>query len=702
MKDIYFENYNKVEGLKDSRSQNFPHNLENENSMAIAEELAEIGYWEWDTATDELYWSDGIFHILGVPANDTKMTTAMLCSFTHHADRTRLSELIQNTLLNKSSYQTEYRLYCPRGERTVRESAKVITDKIGHIKMIGAIQDVTDTNAVRKAQVRLGNVIEASPYLIATISPTGQLLYINSAGKKLIHLSENEALGSINVLQFLQKNEFRKWKAHFSKAARELHPLALNCMIKSGSKELIPVHMTIIGHQDKDGIIEYFSVIARDISEEKRLEREIVYQATHDTLTGLPNRSTLMKILKQWAEKPDISAVRSAILFVDLNNFKRINDSLGHTVGDKVLIEIANRLKNCVRKSDFVARWGGDEFIVIIRITVDTGIVSRAVEQMIQTIEQPILIDSDEYLITPSIGISLCPKDGTDAEELIKNADMAMYHAKRETGRKYEFYTNCLSEKELEQLTVRNDLHKGLLRDELEVYLQPLFETKTRKLVGAEALIRWNHPKRGLVSPERFIPIAEETGLITEIDSLVIQKVCEKLRMWTLVYKRKFHVAVNISPKQFDNDRLFQIIEQGAKSISSELLEIEITESAIMKNERNTVERLKWLRSLGIRLALDDFGTGFSSLNHLRLFSTDTIKIDQAFVNEIVTKPEVAAITQSLILLAHSLSMKVVAEGVETEEQFDLLHQFGCDTVQGFLFSKPLPIPAFETKYLLL
>jgi diguanylate cyclase (GGDEF)-like protein len=700
MEDIYFENYNKIEGLKDSRSQNFPHNLENENSMAIAEELAEIGYWEWNTSTDELYWSDGIFHILGITAKEAKMTTAMLCSFTHHTDRTRLLELIHNTLLNKSKYQTEYRINCPRGERTVRESAKVITDKTGHIKMIGVIQDVTDTNAVRKAQVRLGNVIQASPYLIATISPKGQLLYINDAGKKLIHLSENETLVSINVLQFLQKNEFRKWKSHFSKPTRALYPLTLDCMIKSDSKQLIPVHITIIGHQDKDGFIEYFSVIARDVSEEKRLEREIVYQATHDTLTGLPNRSTLMKLLKQWVQKPDISAMRSATLFIDLNNFKRINDSLGHTVGDRVLIEIANRLKNCVRKSDFVARWGGDEFIVIIRVTVDIGIVSRAVEHMIQAIEQPILIDSDEYLITPSIGISLCPKDGTNAEELIKNADMAMYHAKRETGRKYEFYTSCLTEKELEQLTVRNDLHKGLLRDELEVYLQPLIETKTRKLVGAEALIRWNHPKRGLVPPERFIPIAEETGLITEIDSLVIQKVCEKLRKWTNVYKSKFHIAVNISPKQFDNDRLFQIIEQGAKSISSELLEIEITESAIMKNERNTVEKLKWLRSLGIRLALDDFGTGYSSLNHLRLFSTDTIKIDQAFVNEIVTKPEVAAITQSLILLAHSLSMKVVAEGVETEEQFDLLHQFGCDIVQGFLFSKPLPIATFEEKYL--
>ncbi len=248
--------------------------------------------------------------------------------------------------------------------------------------------------------------------------------------------------------------------------------------------------------------------------------------------------------------------------------------------------------------------------------------------------------------------------------------------------------------------TIRNDLQKALTRNELEVYYQPFINLSTMNLIGAEALIRWNHPAHGLMTPAYFIPIAEETGLITAIDRFVIQKVCSELHEWNLTFGESLRIAVNISTKQFDDDEFILMLEDSIRLICPQSLELEITESAIMKNERSTLEKIKRLKELGLNLSLDDFGTGYSSLNYLRLFSTDTIKIDQAFVNEITSKPEVAAITQSLIMLAHDLSMKVVAEGVETEEQLEQLRRYGCDIVQGYLFSMPLPLEEFKVKFL--
>jgi diguanylate cyclase (GGDEF)-like protein len=390
------------------------------------------------------------------------------------------------------------------------------------------------------------------------------------------------------------------------------------------------------------------------------------------------------------------------VLFLDLDRFKKINETLGHDIGDKLLLEVAKRLEKCVRKSDTVARLGGDEFSVILDDLQDTKFVAVVARKILNTLSKPIFIEDYELYATSSIGISLFPDDSEDVDGLMRCADTAMYRAKEAGKNNYQYYTADMNTRAFEFLLLESGLRKALDNDELVVFYQPVIDLSTSKLIGMEALLRWQHPEKGMISPGDFIPLAEETGLIEPIGDWVLRAACEQNKQWQDDGYPAVKVSVNMSARQFSKKNLVENISNILEEtgLKPEYLGIEITESVIMQDVKSTISKLQKLHKMGISLAIDDFGTGYSSLSYLKLFPINDLKIDRSFVFNITTDSTDAAIAASVIVLAHSMNLNVVAEGVETKEQLEVLRKQGCDYVQGFLFSRPLSakefVPFFE------
>lgn len=444
---------------------------------------------------------------------------------------------------------------------------------------------------------------------------------------------------------------------------------------------------------DETGRVVYFIGVQTDITEHKRDEERLAYQSTHDALTGLPNRNLLKDRLQQAIAQTDRSNDSVALLFLDLDHFKLINDSLGHAAGDRMLLSVAERLHACVREGDTVSRHGGDEFVLVLSGIEKSHHVVTICEKIFQTIADPFLIQGHNFNITCSIGIALYPQDGQDTATLFKYADMALYQAKDQGRNHYQFFSNEMNERMIERVTLDEALRSAIANDELFVHYQPLLSLGTGQLVGLETLVRWQHPKFGMVSPVRFIPIAEESALIANIGEWVLRKACQDMRTWLDHGLTGFQVAVNVSPRQFRDPKLADRIEQilAEHRIEPSMLSLEITETVLMQDTASSEATLLQLKRLGIDLALDDFGTGYSSLSYLKRFPFDRVKIDRAFVKDITTDADDAAISRAIISMAHSLGIRVVAEGVETEAQCQFLRRHGCDEMQGYYFSRPLP-----------
>ena len=430
---------------------------------------------------------------------------------------------------------------------------------------------------------------------------------------------------------------------------------------------------------------------SRDITRRKAAERRIEHLAHHDFLTDLPNRSLLRDRLDVALAQARRHGHLVAALFVDLDRFKVVNDTLGHEAGDQMLREAAARLTGCTREGDTVARLGGDEFMVVLPNLSDARGAAAAVQKILESLAQPIELTGQEVCISGSIGVSLFPDDATDAEALIRNADAAMYSAKRQGGNNYQFYTADLNAQVQERLAIERGLRNAEQRDEFYLLYQPKIDLASGRIIGVEALLRWQHPGLGLISPERFIPIAEETGLIIPIGEWVLRTACKQIRAWRDL-GIELPIAVNLSACQFRQRNLAQrihdiLLETGA---APQCLEIEITESDVMENAESAIATLDELKARGISISVDDFGTGYSSLSYLKRFPLDVLKIDRSFVRDIAVDSDDAAIVEAIIALARSLEIKVVAEGVETESQKAFLDRAGCDFAQGYLFSPPV------------
>lgn len=425
---------------------------------------------------------------------------------------------------------------------------------------------------------------------------------------------------------------------------------------------------------------------------------EIEHLAYHDALTGLPNRPLFMDRLIVALSQAHRGSQKLAVLFLDLDRFKNINDSLGHTAGDSLLKAVSDRIRRCVREGDTVARFGGDEFTMLIPRIENIEDAAKIASKIIETIKIPFLLGGQELFISTSIGVSLYPGDGLDPETLVRNADTAMYRAKEQGRDNYQLYAPDMNAQALERLDLENTLRKALSQEELVLFYQPQVSARTGAVIGLEALVRWQHPERGLLSPAQFISAAEVSGLIIPIGDWILRTACRQARVWQKKLDQKITIAVNLSARQFQQPDLVEQVRAALDDtgLDPSTLEIEITESNAMQNAENTIYTLRELKAIGVRISMDDFGTGYSSLNYLKRFPIDTLKLDQSFVRDVTTDPSDAAIVSAVITMAHSLNLKVVAEGVETEEQLQFLRRQNCDVIQGYYFSRPASAPDLE------
>lgn len=458
-----------------------------------------------------------------------------------------------------------------------------------------------------------------------------------------------------------------------------------------GSNSAVAVH-------DAQGRLLYFDGVISDITERKHTEQQVYRLAHYDMLTGLPNRVLLQDRLGQALREARRHSTRLALMFLDLDRFKDVNDSLGHEVGDRLLKIVARRLEECVRESDTVCRQGGDEFLLLLGDVADNDAAVHIAEKVLISLSQPYLLGSHDLRLTPSIGISQFPDDAADTETLIRNADAAMYHAKERGRANYQFYTRDMHVSVNERLSLENSLRLALERHEFRLYYQPQVELVSGRITGMEALIRWQHPTQGLVEPSRFIAIAEQSGLIAAIGEWVLRAACRQNRLWQQSGLAALPVAVNLSAIQLRRQNLDKTIALilDETGLDTRHLELELTESAVMHDSRETGDMLQRLNAIGVSLAIDDFGTGYSSLSYLKRFQIDRLKIDRTFVQDVTVDSDDAAITTAIISLARSLRVRTLAEGVETREQCQFLRQCGCDEVQGYYFSRPLPAEEFE------
>ena len=551
----------------------------------------------------------------------------------------------------------------------------------------GTVIDITGRkeaeNALRESEARYRLMAENSTDLIARTTPNGYFVYASDAMRNLLRYEPAEVIGR-HLRDFIHPDDRPALRAIVPDAVG--HTFSYRAIRKDGS--VIWFESTTRALFDEEGRMTEIISVSRDVSERRRAEEQIEYQAYHDALTGLPNRLLFrdrLTIALAHAKRQETPLV---LMFLDLDRFKIVNDTLGHSLGDDLLRVVAERLKSVLREGDTIARMGGDEFTVLLADLEDTRGAARIAQKLLETVSEPLRLEGHELYVTTSIGIAVFPNDGDSAELLLKNADSAMYQAKEAGRNSYRLCTPAMNSRATERLSVENALRRAIERDELVLHYQPLIRLDTRQVEGMEALLRWNRPGIGIVQPATFIGIAEETRLIVPIGEWVLREACRHAR--SLPGRR---IAVNLSPRQFQQSDLRDVVARALddSGLDPRLLELEITESTAMRNTDRTIATLAELRALGVRIALDDFGTGHSSLSYLRRFPIDRVKIDREFVAEIETSRSNRAIVSSVVAMAHGLDLAVTAEGVETEGQVAFLAAQRCEEVQGFLFGRPLP-----------
>jgi diguanylate cyclase (GGDEF)-like protein len=547
----------------------------------------------------------------------------------------------------------------------------------------------------------LRGLIRAVPDLIFIVNKDGEVQQ-GLSGPDAVHTQQIKALSTASEINFYPcENDDRA--THCIRQALETgKPQVYEHIL-----EALGIHLeTRFVRRDKTSVL----AIVRDITERKSSEARIYNLAYYDELTELPNRQLFSQSLEQTIALARRDDQKFAVLFVDLDRFKRINDTLGHSVGDELLKEVAGRLQKCTRSGDTVirfnsdgdegiklARLGGDEFVIKLYGIEDENAVSTVASRIISVLTPPFTCEGHQFVVTPSIGIAVYPEDGETGEELLMNADSAMYRAKFHGRNNYKFFSETMRTKSLHRLDLENQIRKAIESGQFELHYQPKVDAESWSLVGAEALLRWDHPERGPIAPDDFIPVAEETGLIVPIGQWVLREACKQVRAWSTLPTGAIPVSVNISSHQFNSDGLIEDVFDAVSGagIDALLLELEITESVLLQDADSTLMALQKLRQAGVSLSVDDFGTGYSSLSYLKRFPIDTLKIDRSFVKDLHCDADDAAICAAILAMARQLGLNVVAEGVETEQQLDFLRRHGCNQIQGFLCSPALSADDF-------
>jgi len=526
-------------------------------------------------------------------------------------------------------------------------------------------------------------------------SDSGQIIEANPAAGRALGVPDRELVGRNlrDLSAALAPERLRRLRAHWAAQGRVLR-------MRGHDGRRIPLHTTLswirLGRQELICVVGRNLTALRALAAERRAQWPALVRRSHcDLLTGLPNRAYLEAKLPRIVGAAGREESLIALLYVDLDHFKDVNDSLGHRCGDRLLRAVARRLRGCLSSEDLVVRMGGDEFIVVAVGLPSASTVDYIAGRIQETLSAPIEIDGTRLNVLASIGISICPTDGTTLDELLKHADLALARAKARGRGHHQFFTSELKEQLAQRLELEHALRRALGTDQLFIEYQPSFDLATRWPAGFEALLRWRHPELGLVSPVRFVPIAEQSNLILELGAWVLRQVCRQLAQWRQEGFKILPVSINLTPRQYEHGRLPELIAGLAREfgIEASWLQFEITESAAMQNSAGFLPTLQALRRLGSRILVDDFGTGYSSLSYLKNLPVDALKIDKAFVHDMTTNAHDAAIVSAVMGIARSLQLTVVAEGVETAEQVDSLAKLGCDAAQGFYFSRPLAPP---------
>jgi diguanylate cyclase (GGDEF)-like protein/PAS domain S-box-containing protein len=628
-------------------------------------------------------------------------------ALTHPEDRAAVRGTILAALDTGVRYSMEYRIVCRDGEeKWVLERGVGLRDEAGRQIIEGYLEDITDRVLAQiqlaETELRYRSIFENSVVGMFQSTENGRYLAANQALATLYRYPTPEALISsladIATGLYVDQRRRSDFKRLIQRDGR-VSDFESEVICRDGSRIWISENAHAVCAPD--GSLLYYEGTVEDITERHRYQSVLQHQATHDPLTGLPNRNLLQDRLEQAVQLAQRQHSKVVLAFVDLDNFKVINDSLGHAAGDQLLIEIAGRLRHSLRGIDTVARYGGDEFVLIIGEQASGENTRQLLERLLASVQAPLTLEGHALRINCSIGVSVYPDDAQDLDGLLRVADVAMYHAKKTGKGQYHFYTRDLNQIAQDRFVLESALQSAIEHNELTVVYQPKVDAAAR-VRGFEALVRWNSAGQGLVTPDRFIPLAEETGQILAIGEQVLYAACRTAASWPLIDGQALGVAVNLSARQLKEPGLPAVVADAlaVSGLPPECLELEITESMIMGDVEHTIRVLKSIKALGVRIAVDDFGTGYSSLSYLQRLPIDTLKIDRSFVSGCDRGGKAMAIPHAIIFLGRSLNLHIVAEGVETAAEKDVLTVCGCNEFQGYLFSRPMQA-AVVTDYLL-
>jgi diguanylate cyclase (GGDEF)-like protein/PAS domain S-box-containing protein len=669
---------------------------EREESLAEAQEVARLGSWELDVGTRTMQWSDELYRLLGLDPTEVAATLENLIARVNPDDRQVASAEIRAAITGGAHDARDFRVTTPDGEERWLHCRirPIFGDDDTLVTVCGTAQDISDR---KQAEIDLSGTLSL---LTATFDSTADgILVVDLAGRIMTFNQRFIDLWQIPADVIDSRDDARAIEFVVSQLK---DPEAFSAKIREIYADPDATSDDLIEFLD-GRIFERFSMPQRiggetvgrvwsfrDVSERSRLEQELAHQAFHDSLTSLANQALFRDRVDHALARSARGPGRLAVLFIDLDDFKTVNDSLGHTAGDEFLIAAADRLQTCLRAGDSAARLGGDEFAVLLEDLVSEREAEEVAGRILDALQERFPIDGHDVLLSASVGIAFASR-GTTCDQILRNADLAMYTAKRRGKHRFETYHENMHARALDRLEREGALRRGLERGELVVEYQPVVVLPTGTVVGVEALVRWDHPERGRLGPNEFVELAEETGLIGELGRQVLVAACHQAARWRQGHPAaNLSVNVNVSPRQLHDDDFIEQVRESLREtgLSPGGLVLEITETAMMHDIDATIERLLALKALGVRLAVDDFGTGYSSLSYLQRFPVDSLKIDRAFVSAIGTND--VSLTPAILSLARTLGLTAVAEGVETSVQADALSALGCDLAQGYYFSRPV------------